>query len=113
VEYDKEKLYFIGGRFNIPVKMIILFMKMKIESTNNRRYELLYTWVQENKITCVQFKMLLKNIGVRTLDEWRLQSGKLLFDNNGNEQYESIRTQREIELMKKLQQKYKNLKENE
>lgn len=73
---------------NYAEKLTEIYMKTKLTKSKinsffnaynhfNQRYDLLYMWAKQDAITCRQFKFLVENIEVKTIDHFVLDGEKM------------------------------------
>lgn len=77
-----NELQMIQSKWNIHQSSIKTFIDRFPEDTtsNNCRYDLIYTWVRQGKLTFRQFKILTKNIRIRNITEWKQMNGDYFFN---------------------------------
>jgi hypothetical protein len=77
----------IQSKWNLYPDTVNKFLNRYPEdpNSNNCRYDLIFTWVKQNKITFRQFKILVKNIRIRDISQWKQMNGDYLFPVAGEE----------------------------
>lgn len=71
-------------------------------NTNNCRYDLVFGWVRQGKIKYRQFKILVKNIRIRNIDQWKQMNGDWFFKQEGVDEKEPMIVLEEIRVGDKI-----------